>query len=325
VKSILHGPMASHGYRQLFGSQLARADVIAPLEVRLFVADLAQGVDQTDRLALGPISQVDSPFRGQHGGDLADDPTTGLVGLAVAVDGFRLVLVKEISLDRFQQRRLIAFDREQVVTALVGDLTGDVLLAPHGVNGDQQVLDLQCLEQFRDGGDFITLGGDLFLAQNDAQFRGEGTDHVNGGFTAAAGPTHRLAIDRNAAIEGPDYFSDPAAERHLELLRGQRPEDPQKRLLGGDGILEGQELTQSLLLFVRPIGDIFDGVTIGEHGGHGNHQNLHKIMQRPIAGFARVVDFPQAAHQAGSLRHSHFGCPKDESRPDSRGVYKPLS
>jgi hypothetical protein len=40
------------------------------------------------------------------------------MGLAVAVDGFRLVLVNEISLDRFQQRRLIAFDRKQVVTAL---------------------------------------------------------------------------------------------------------------------------------------------------------------------------------------------------------------
>ena len=100
--------------------------------------------------------------------------------MAVAVDYGRLRLVNEISLDRFQQRRLIAFDREQVVSALVGDLTGDIPLAPHGVNGDEQALDLQCLEQFRDGGNLVTLGGDLFLAKNDAQFRSEGTDHVNG-------------------------------------------------------------------------------------------------------------------------------------------------
>jgi len=79
-------------------------------------------------------------------------------------------LIHEISLDGLQQRRLIAFDREQVVAALVVDLTADVPLAPHGVKGDQQALDLQCLEQFRDGGDLITLGGDLFLAENDAQF-----------------------------------------------------------------------------------------------------------------------------------------------------------
>jgi len=91
-----------------------------------------------------------------------------------------LALINKISLDGFQQRRLIAFSREQVVAAVVGDLRGDVPLAPHGVRGDQQALDLQCLEQFRDGGDLITLGGDLFLAEDEAQFRGEGTGHVNG-------------------------------------------------------------------------------------------------------------------------------------------------
>ena len=58
VKSILDGPMASHGDGKVFGGQLARSDVIAPLKVRLLISDLAQGVDQTDRLALGPIGQV---------------------------------------------------------------------------------------------------------------------------------------------------------------------------------------------------------------------------------------------------------------------------
>jgi hypothetical protein len=96
--------------------RLARADVIAPLEVRFFVTDLAQGVDQTDCLALGPIADLNGPFCGRDRGDLAGDSTTGLVGLAVAVDGFRLVLINEISLDSFQQRRLLAFDRKQVAS-----------------------------------------------------------------------------------------------------------------------------------------------------------------------------------------------------------------
>jgi len=317
--------MASHGDGKLFGGQVARADVIAPLEVRLLIADLAQGVDQADRLALGPIGEVNGPFRGQDRGDLTDDPATGLVGLAMAIDGFLLVLVNEISLDRLQQRRLIAFDRQQVVTALVGDLTGDVPLAPHGVDGDQQPLDLQCLEQFRDGGDLITLGGDLFLAKHNAQLRREGTDHVNGRLTAAARSTHRLAIDRNAAFQGADHLGDPATERRLELLRVQRPEDPQKCFLGGHAVLEHQELTQPALLVARPKSDVFDRLAIGEHGGRGNHENLHEVMQRSIAGLARVVYFPQAAHQAGSLRYTHFGHPKDESRPDNSVVYKPLS
>ena len=84
---------------------------------------------------------------------------------------------------------------------------------------------------------------------------------MNGGFTAAARPTRSLAIDRNAAIEGPDRFSDPAAKRHLELLRLQRSEDPQKRLRGGDAVLEPQKLAQPFLLLLRPTGDVLDGVT----------------------------------------------------------------
>jgi hypothetical protein len=56
-----------------------------------------------------------------------------------------------------------------LVTALVGDLTGDVPLVPNDVNGDRQVPDMQCMKEFRNGGDPTTFGGDVFLAQNDAQ------------------------------------------------------------------------------------------------------------------------------------------------------------
>ena len=46
-----------------------------------------------------------------------------------------------------------------------------------------------------------------------------------------------------------------------------------------------------------------------------------KIMQRAIAGFARIAYVPQAAPQA-CFRHTHFAGPKKESRPDFRGAYK---
>jgi hypothetical protein len=64
--------MASHGDGELFGGQLARADVIASLEVRFLVADLAQGVDQSERLALGPIGQVNGPFCVEGAGGLGN-------------------------------------------------------------------------------------------------------------------------------------------------------------------------------------------------------------------------------------------------------------
>ncbi len=58
VKSVLHAPMASHRDGELFGGKRTRTDVVAPFEVRLLVANLSQGVDQTDRLALGPIGRA---------------------------------------------------------------------------------------------------------------------------------------------------------------------------------------------------------------------------------------------------------------------------
>ena len=84
VKSILDGPMASHGDGKLFGGQLARADVIAPLEVRFIVADLAQGVNQTDRFALEPLAKLAiqpnfSELAVGNGGWLA--ATSGMIGV----------------------------------------------------------------------------------------------------------------------------------------------------------------------------------------------------------------------------------------------------
>jgi hypothetical protein len=42
VKLVFHAPVGAGGYSQLFSGQYARADVVTPLQSRLFVADLAQ-------------------------------------------------------------------------------------------------------------------------------------------------------------------------------------------------------------------------------------------------------------------------------------------
>lgn len=246
VKSVLDAPIASYGCGELFRSQATRAEVIGPLESRLLIADRAQRVDQNNRLALGPIVQGNGSWRGQRRGNLAKDGTTRLAGSVVTVNRFPLIVVNDISLGSLHERLLIAFDRQQVVTALFGDLTGEVHLAPHDVDGDQQALDMQRLERFRDACRLISLAGDLILAENDAQFRREGTDQVNRPLTGTVRPTHRLAIDRNAAFQGVNHLGYPVAKGRLKLFRVQRPEDPQKRLLGGDAVLEHQEPTSIL-------------------------------------------------------------------------------
>jgi Uma2 family endonuclease len=136
---------------------------------------------------------------------------------------------------------------------------------------------------------------------------------------------YRFAIDPQAAFQGTDHPSHPTAERRLELLRVEGSEDAQKRFLGGNAVLEHQELTQPIFLLTSPMGDVFDGVTVGEHGCDSRHENLQEVMQRPIAGFARVVHFSETAHQACPPRQSHFCRPKDESRTDFARVYKLLA
>ena len=90
------------------------------------------------------------------------------------------MLVNERCFDGLQQFRLIALDRQKVITTLFVNLTGNVLLTSHGVDGDQKTMDIQGFEKRRDGRNLVALTGDFLLAKNDSQFLGECADHVNG-------------------------------------------------------------------------------------------------------------------------------------------------
>lgn len=117
MKPVPDTPMRSNCCREVFGGQRTRTDVVAPLQVGFLVTHRPEGVGQTDRLALGPIAQIDDVCRGQHRSDLADDSTMGHEDLPVPVSRLRLMLVDEFRLDGFQQGRLIVFDRQQVSLA----------------------------------------------------------------------------------------------------------------------------------------------------------------------------------------------------------------
>ena len=48
VKAILDAPVGAHGTGQFDGSQVARADVMAPLQTGFLAADNAYGIDTPD-------------------------------------------------------------------------------------------------------------------------------------------------------------------------------------------------------------------------------------------------------------------------------------
>ena len=64
-------------------------------------------------------------------------PMIAFLGVGPTMLARRLVdKVVEDLLDVRRQARLILFDRQDIVTALIHDLTGDGLLATHGIDGD---------------------------------------------------------------------------------------------------------------------------------------------------------------------------------------------
>jgi hypothetical protein len=78
------------------------------------------------------------------------------------------------------ERGLIALDREQVISALVDDLFGDLALTAHRIDAHHQTLDVQGFEQLRDGRDLVALAAHLLLAERQPEIGGEGADHMDG-------------------------------------------------------------------------------------------------------------------------------------------------
>ena len=160
------------------------------------------------------------------------------------------------------------------------------------------------------------------MAKNNAQFRGEGADHVDGTFATRPRAAHRFTIDGEAAVQGPDDAADPATKDSLELLRIDGAKKTQEGVFRGNPVLEPQEAAQPGFFRPRPESNVFDAVAIGKHGSNGNHQNFPEVMQCPVTGLAWIGKTVQVTHQAASIRRAHFCYPKDESRRDFSSVNK---
>jgi hypothetical protein len=174
-----------------------------------FAIALDLTLDQADAGEVGPGVALGEPGEVANGPVAADlEPAMivvdGLVGERPAVGEAAGALLGEEELEVLTQAGLVALDREQVVGALVADGLGDGFVAAQGVDGDEGALELQHLEQARDGHDLVLLAGDRLLAEHQAVRAGPGRDEMQGG--AALGPVTAapcgLAVDRNDLLLG---------------------------------------------------------------------------------------------------------------------------
>src|SRR3954447_1937770 len=100
---------------------------------------------------------------------------------------------------RQKRLALIGLEDQQVIRVPFQDPASDRLLAAHGIQSHDAVLQGERLEQRRDRGDLVRLAIDLTLAEHQALLAGPGADPVQRPLRPAAvkGAAQRLAVDRH--------------------------------------------------------------------------------------------------------------------------------
>lgn len=322
MKLVLHRPVRSNRLGHVFRGHLTRRDVVALLQVTAPTTGLTQRGDHGDASAIRPILCIDGSLLDRcHPGNLADHAPMTTIQVFETRHLCALFLDKGVA-DLLQQARLIALDHQQIIAALVDDLSGNVFLAAHSVDTDEKAFYVQGFEQFRNGGDLIALRINAFLAKDDAQVSGESTDDMRRSAGAIGRAKNRLAINRHLSRRRSrrDNLAHPAAKERFELLRIQGAEQTIEGRRGRCAVLERQKLLQPGLASIRPHGKVLAGVHVTETGADSDHQHFPEVVERAITGCSGVFDLIEAVHQAEASM-AHFVRPKDESRPDSRRVY----
>ena len=157
---------------------------------------------------------------------------------------------------------MIALDGQKIVAALLDDLGGNVPLATHGIDADQETFDVECIEQYRDCRDLVALVGDLLLTEHQTQVGGKGADPMRRRSVPVCRAAQLLAVDRHLPAQGRDDPADPLTEDRLKLLGVEDAKDTFKGIVRGNTVLQYQETAQPAFLETTPQGDIFKVVSI---------------------------------------------------------------
>ena len=201
------------------------------------------------------------------------------------------LLLGEEQLHVGAQRALVALQRQHVVRLLLDDRRGDLLLAAHGVDGDDRPLQREQLQQLGDGGDLVGFLRHLGLAEHQALPARPGRDHVD----RRLGPALLIGAPQRLAVDGDDVGAelgeraDPGDEAALELLGIERREQVAQLVVRRRAVLERPEAAQKLKLLLAELGDLHPALGGGQHGHQAQQQHLVERIPH-LAGLARVFE-----------------------------------
>ena len=193
------------------------------------------------------------------------------------------------------------------------DLFGDGLLAAHGVDGHQRPLQVQQLQQLRDGRDLVGLLGHGLLAQAQVAPDGPGTDQVQRRLAplAVVRPAQGLAVDGDVLeIQGPGDLGHPGGEAGLEPFRVECGEEAAEGVVGGDAVGQAEEAFEPVVFGGAVLVDIDPGVGPANDGTDGEGDDVEQVVQAGTLQ-AGVGQSPEMGQQRAELSCGHAAPEKE--------------
>jgi hypothetical protein len=188
------------------------------------------------------------------------------------------------------QLGLVVFDGEHVVAAPRQHSRADVLLAEHGVAGDDLAFQRQDAQQFQGGLVLIGLGIDAQLADDGSYLGGVGRQQVNAGDPLTGGAPQGLAIQgqRRAQLRAPGHH--PTGQGLFVGIDVKLAEE------GGQGAFarrvqagEAQGEPEGQPVVAGELSDGFQAAHASEQGHGGEAEDSHEGMPSATT-LARVGD-----------------------------------
>lgn len=145
------------------------------------------------------------------------------------------------------ERFLIAFDHQHKVRFLGDDLFRRFTLTMHGIGRDDRTREVEHVNQFLHGGNFVRLILDGFEGQTHFQTTGPSGNGMQRRFLRGfvEGTAERLAIEGHRfAVQGLSDVPRPRFQGRVELERIESGKQLRERVMRGDAFFKRQKFAE---------------------------------------------------------------------------------
>src|SRR6266446_2136510 len=207
-------------------------------------------------------------------------------------------------LNILQQMLLVTFHGQDIVPAASNNLSGDFFLTTHGVDAHQRSLQVQQLQQGRNGRDFVALIIHSYLSQRQVGLGCPGTDQVQRTPVRPRRAAQRLAVDGDVAhAEEVGNRAQPGQATALKRTRLQVAKHALEGVVRRHSVGQLQEPLEPRQTFLSKENDFRPVVAVGDDTTDCQHNNVHQQMPRPSHNtriFQPTKVFLDRAHRSSS-------------------------